>query len=108
MTTYDRRREILYYLNIHRKTTYGELADYFEVSFDTIRRDILALDGECPVITTAGKHGGISVMDDWHVEKKFLTRVQEDLLKRLCRELNGEDLETMEGILKTFGRNPSM
>ena len=105
MTTYDRRREILNFLNIHRKTTYRELAEYFEVSFDTIRRDILALDGECPIITTAGKYGGISVLEGWCLGRKYLTEKQEKLLSRLCSEINGEDRETIEEILKTFGKN---
>ena len=60
MSANERRRKIMYYLNDHRKTTYVELKSYFEVSYNTIRRDIQILTCEYPITVTPGMYGGIT------------------------------------------------
>ncbi len=66
--------EIIYILLDRKKVTARELADKFEVSVRTIYRDIDALSySGIPVYATKGKGGGISLMDDFVLQKSLLT-----------------------------------
>ncbi|MEA5003894.1 MAG: YafY family protein [Christensenella sp.] len=75
----NRLFEILYLLLNKQKTTAGELADKFEVSVRTIYRDIDALSlAGIPVYMTKGKGGGISLMDDFVLQKSLLSQEERD------------------------------
>jgi hypothetical protein len=41
-------------------------------------------------------------MDGWRYRQKFLTKTQEELLRRLASELQTDDAEIMKGILESF------
>lgn len=70
----NRLFDILYTLLNKQKVTARELADKFEVSVRTIYRDIDALSlAGIPVYMTKGKGGGISLMDDFVLQKSLLT-----------------------------------
>lgn len=81
----NRLFEIVYIL-LNRKTiTARELAEHFEVSIRTIYRDIdaLAIAG-IPVYTSKGKSGGISLTDNFVLNKSMLSeKEQEEILMSL-------------------------
>lgn len=78
----NRLFEIVYLLINRKKMTAQELADYFEVSKRTIFRDIdtLTLAG-VPIYTLQGKGGGISILDNFVLNKALLN--EEDQKKIL-------------------------
>ena len=94
----------MFYLNDYRKATCPLLAEFFKVSINTIRVDIEMLTCEYPIISRKGKYGGISVPDEWRYDRRYLSDRQDDLLRKLCAELDGEEKETMESILAAFSK----
>jgi Predicted transcriptional regulator len=74
--------EIVYILLDKKTVTARELADRFEVSVRTIYRDIDALSGAgVPVYANQGKGGGISLLDDFVLNKSVLSeKEQNDIL----------------------------
>jgi len=78
----DRMLAIILILLTRKKVTASELADYFEVSVRTIYRDIesLSITG-IPVYAEQGKGGGISLVSDFRLERRFfLTSELNDLI----------------------------
>ncbi len=76
---------IVYYLLQNGKTAAPELAQKFEVSVRTIYRDIDAISNAgIPVYAIQGKGGGISVLDDYTLDKSlFSEQEQEQILTAL-------------------------
>lgn len=103
MTANDRRMQLLEVLCERRRDNVMNLANEFNVSRNTIKNDIVILSCSYPIYTTQGKGGGVHVVEGFSIGKKYLTGKQRDLLERLKEGLNGEDLATMQAILKTFG-----
>lgn len=70
----DRLFKILYILINKKQVTAKYLADKFEVSIRTIYRDIdtLSISG-IPIYTNKGKGGGISLMDNFIIDKSMLS-----------------------------------
>lgn len=100
--TNDRRMQILIVL-IHRKSdTMKHLASEFGVSRMTIFRDIQVLSCSYPITTSPGGAGGVSIDENYRLGMKYLTEPQLSLLVRLSETLTGDDLATMQSILKTF------
>ncbi|MDE6604817.1 MAG: DeoR family transcriptional regulator [Clostridia bacterium] len=99
----ERRQEILEVLCERRHETVDNLATEFCVAERTIRRDLEHLTLSYPIYTTQGKGGGVHVVEGFSIGKRYLTGKQRDLLEKLKEGLNGEDLATMQAILKTFG-----
>lgn len=57
-----------------RKVTVQTLADFFEVSERTIYRDLEALDyAGIPIISTPGFNGGISIMENYYLDKQLFS-----------------------------------
>lgn len=99
----ERRQKLLEVLSMRRHDTYGNLAFEFNVSKMTIRRDIEYLSCSYPIETVhGGRYSGVKVADWFHLDSKLLTPQQTSLLKRLCLQLEGEDLDTMNSILQRF------
>lgn len=70
----DRLIGILAILLQKEKVTAPFLAEKFEVSRRTINRDIEDIcKAGIPLLTTQGKNGGISIMDDYKIEHTLLT-----------------------------------
>lgn len=69
--------------------TAKELADRFEVSERTIYRDIdkLAIAG-IPIYTNQGKHGGISILPDYVLDKAVLTTEEKNKIMESLSALN--------------------
>ncbi len=85
-----------------------DLADMFEVSTKTIYRDIdtLTLAG-IPIVTTKGRNGGISILDDYKIDSSlFLNKEQEDIVKGLevIKSLEYDNVDnTLVKIRSMFG-----
>lgn len=99
----ERRDELINVLCERRRDTVANLATEFDVSERTIRRDLEYLTLSYPIETAQGKGGGVYVLEGYSRDKRYLTTKQQDLLEKLNKGLNGEDLATMQAILKTFG-----
>lgn len=70
----DRMIGILSILLQKKKVTAPYLAEKFEVSRRTINRDIEALCmAGIPLVTEQGKNGGISIMEDYTIDKTLLS-----------------------------------
>lgn len=71
--------EILYLLLEHKTLTARELAKRFEVSTRTIYRDIdILCEAGIPIYTTAGKQGGIHIMDSFILNKSIITEQEQN------------------------------
>lgn len=69
--------------------TAKELADIFEVSERTIYRDIDKLTtAGIPIYTTKGKHGGISILPDYVLDKSVLTTEEKNKIMDSLNALN--------------------
>lgn len=70
----NRLFQIIYYLLDKKQVSAAELAEQFEVSVRTIYRDIDALSSAgIPVCTTAGRGGGISLLDGFVLDRALLS-----------------------------------
>lgn len=81
----DRLIGILSILLQKDNITAPELAERFEVSRRTINRDIEALcKAGIPIVTRQGTHGGISILDNYKVDRTiFTTEEMQDILAGL-------------------------
>jgi predicted DNA-binding transcriptional regulator YafY len=93
--------EIIYILMNKNTVTAKELAERFEVSQRTIYRDIdtLALAG-VPVYTTKGKGGGISLVEDFVLNKSLLSEREQNEILSALQGLNAMNCEDAEAVLK--------
>lgn len=82
----NRLFQIVYLLMEKPQMTAKELAAIFEVSERTIYRDIdkLSIAG-IPIYTSQGKHGGISILPDYVLDKSVLTTEEK---KKIMESLN--------------------
>ena len=97
----NRLLEIIYILLDKKIVTAKELSEYFEVSQRTIYRDIDTLSGAgIPVYTNKGKGGGISLLDNFVLNKSMLSdKEQIDILSSL-QGLNALNVPDVEPVLK--------
>lgn len=89
------------YILLDRKTiTAKELADRFEVSVRTIYRDINTLGtAGIPIYTSQGRGGGISILDDYVLNKSLLSDdEQKEILIGLqsLKATNYPDIKTLD------------
>ena len=64
--------EILYYLQAHGSATARQLAQRFEVSERTIRRDVDALSAAgVPVYTRPGRTGGVALLEGYRLDTEI-------------------------------------
>ena len=103
--TSERRQQMLEYLCRIRSTTRADLMREFNVSKNTVDRDLQILMCSYPIDTFRGGGGGIRVADKFHLGMKYLNEEQHSLLVKLSETLSGDELATMQSILKTFS-NP--
>ena len=103
MSYAERREAILEVLCIRRHDTYRNLAFEFQVSRETIRQDIAVLMCSYPIETVRGRHGGgVKIADGFYLYRKKLTARQAALLVKLSAQLAGDDLATIDSILRQF------
>lgn len=83
----NRLFEIVYILLNKKQITAKELAQRFEVSTRTIYRDIESLcEAGVPIYTNKGKGGGISLLDNFVLNKSYLSRSEK---KEIIAALQG-------------------
>lgn len=77
----NRLFEIIYILLDKKTVMANELAKKFEVSSRTIYRDIEILSGAgIPIYTTKGKGGGISILDNFILDKSVISKEEQSAI----------------------------
>ena len=102
MNPWERRQKILEILCLRRHETTDNLAHEFNVSRETIRRDITVLTCSYPVETVQGSHGGVRVADWFHLDRRALNSDEITFLRKLEGRLEGADCEMLNRIISTF------
>ena len=103
MSLSERRQRPLEVLCLRRHDTYDNLAQEFNVSKMTIRRDVMALTCSYPIETVRGRYGGgVQVKADYLPYRKSLNDKQVGLLILLSAQLDGDDLATISSIIFQF------
>lgn len=85
----NRLFEIVYLLLNKKSVTANELAEHFEVSKRTILRDIdkLTIAG-IPIYTSQGKGGGISILDNFVLNKATISDVEQNQILLALQSLS--------------------
>ena len=108
MSPAERRQELLEVLCLRRHDTYDNLAHEFNVSKMTIRRDVAVLMCSYPIETVhGGRHGCVRVLEGYYLNyrplaQKALNPKQTALLRKLRKQLAGDDRDTINSILVQF------
>ncbi len=98
----NRYFEMIYILLDKKKCTANELAEHFEVSKRTILRDIDALSAAgIPIYTTKGKNGGVSLLDNYILNKALLTSEEQNEILYSLQSLKATQLHEFD---KTLNR----
>jgi len=87
----DRRLKLLDYLAVNKFATRTELAEQFNVSTDTIDRDIVYLSSHAPIYTKQGNGGGIIISPKYRNYINYLTDTEEELLYKLKQYIENEE-----------------
>lgn len=98
----ERQKRIIELLSFRRHETIGNFANEFGVSRDTIKRDIITLQEEYPIISERGYEGGISLPDGYYISKKHLTPKQVDAIHECIATANPELRSILVSILNDF------
>lgn len=98
----ERRQLMIEYLCEVRFTTRPQLMQRFNISKNTVDRDLQLLMCSYPIETTQGTGGGVRIADGYSLGLKYMNSAQIELLQRISQTLTGEDLEIMKGILKKY------
>lgn len=100
----NRMFEIIYILIDKKTVTAKELAERFEVSQRTIYRDIEKLSGSgVPIYTCKGRRGGISILDNFILNKAVLTEEEKlDILSSL-KAVDSINFNQTESTLQKLG-----
>lgn len=101
--TTERRQEILYFISDRRKLTLREIADEFQISIATVKRDIQILTCSYPIDSIQGNGGGVRAMDGWYANKRYLTDSQEKALEDVLNGLQ-PDMNMLQSILTAFAK----
>lgn len=85
----NRLFEIIYLLIDKKNMTAAELAQHFEVSERTIYRDLEALSvAGIPVYARKGRYGGISLLDNFVLNKVLVTKEEQQEILAALQSLN--------------------
>ncbi|WP_438350798.1 helix-turn-helix transcriptional regulator [Paenibacillus sp. FA6] len=92
--------EIVYILLDKRTTTAKELAEHFEVSTRTIFRDIDALSSAgIPVYSRQGKGGGLSLLDNFVLNKSLLSEHEQNEILIALQSLTATEYPDIKIVL---------
>lgn len=96
----NRLFEIVYILLDKKVVTAKDLSERFEVSQRTIYRDIDTLSSAgIPIYTNKGKGGGISLMDDFILNKSLLSEQEQNEILMSLQSLNAVNYQEHEPVL---------
>lgn len=100
----SRLLEITLILLNKKSVTAGELAEKFEVSTRTIYRDIEELSAAgVPVYTNKGSGGGISLLENYAINRAILTEHERDSLMLALKTLQATKYPEIDTILGKIG-----
>jgi len=110
--TAERRNQILAVLCERRHEKINCLAEEFNVSERTIRRDVEIISLHAPIYTETGIYGGVRVMDGYYLNRTYLNEAQEELLKILLDShdneksiyISEENAIEIKNLIKRFSR----
>lgn len=95
--------KMIYYLLDKGTATAPELAEKFEVSVRTVYRDMDALsDAGIPVYATPGKGGGISLLEDYTIDKTMISKEEQQQILMALQSLSITS-QNMDGLLLKLG-----
>lgn len=84
MGTTERRNEIIKILCRRRYETIGNLANEFNVSYRTLRRDIESLSSYVPIYTQNGRYGGgVYMVDGYSMDNIYMNEDELVLLNKI-------------------------
>lgn len=96
----NRLFEIVYILLDKKTITAKELSERFEVSVRTIYRDIDTLSGAgIPIYTSKGKGGGISLIENFVLNKSVLSEKEQKEILMSLQSINAMKFLDMEPVL---------
>jgi predicted DNA-binding transcriptional regulator YafY len=100
----SRRAEIIRILRGTKQTTAARLANTFNVSTKTIKRDILALtvDEGYPIDTKKGNNGGIILRDFNHPYRRILSQEQIKVLTEVTQISTTYQAKVLNGIIDAY------
>lgn len=106
----NRLFEIVYMLLDGKVTTAKELAEHFEVSVRTIYRDIDTLSSAgIPIYATQGKGGGITLLDEYILNKSVLSESEQNeilfALQSLTVAQNPQTDKVLSKLSSLFNKN---
>ena len=95
----NRLFEIVYILLDKKTITAKELSERFEVSIRTIYRDVetLSISG-IPIYTSKGKGGGISLIEDFVLNKSVLSEKEQNEILMSLQSLNATKFMNVEPV----------
>ena len=97
----NRLFEIVYILLDKKTITAKELSEHFEVSVRTIYRDVETLSiAGIPIYTNKGKGGGISIIEDFVLNKSVLSEKEQNEILMSLQSLNAMKFLDVEPVLK--------
>lgn len=100
----NRLFEIVYILLDKKTVTARELSERFEVSIRTIYRDIETLSvAGIPIYMSRGKGGGISVLDDFVLNKAILTEKEKSDILSSLKAVGAINFNETDSALKKLG-----
>lgn len=100
----NRMFEIIYLLLNKKTMTARELAERFEVSTRTIYRDIEILSAAgIPIYMSKGKGGGISILDDFVLNKAVLTEDEKSDILSSLKAVNAIHFNETDTALQKLG-----
>lgn len=96
----NRLFEMVYILLGKKTITAKQLAERFEVSMRTIYRDINTLSSAgIPIYTNKGKGGGISLIDDFVLNKSILSEQEQNEILMSLQGLHAVQVPDIESVL---------
>ncbi|MCC3667975.1 MULTISPECIES: helix-turn-helix transcriptional regulator [Terrisporobacter] len=100
----NRLTEIILILLNKKTVTAKELSDKFQVSTRTIYRDIetLSLSG-VPVYMSKGKNGGISLLEDFSINKTLLSKDDKESLMLALKALSTIEYPEISSVIDKMG-----
>ena len=102
----ERRIRILNFLMLQKQTTIRELKEEFQVSKNTIVRDIEFISCIAPIYTKQGNGGGIYILPEYRSYKNYLTDDEENFLYSLISKITNKEKRILCGIITKFTKNP--
>ena len=95
----NRLFEIVYILLNKKTITAKELAEHFEVSIRTIYRDIDKLtSANIPIYTSQGKGGGITLLDNYTLNKSVLSENEQNEILFALQSLTATEYPESDNI----------